>query len=272
MLHNTHPYATGSRIHKRYYGQILKLHLQASINWKPLNMKSFPLPTRALMLAWRKLISQSVQDHLQHHIRLPLRSLELLIPCIALQQWDEAGIHWINYLYQSNQLKSFESLQAEYDHPKSAYYSYMRVSSFLSKHAPPSLQISSKIWKFLCSLHPTQKGISLFYNSLQHKLIFSKTLPMLKWEDLHTSFPETQRIRAIRCNYTLTHCVAHWEQSQKLLTRWYPTPFQNFPSPILFSVGGDVNKWVISFTPFGHAETSLASGRKYSPSSQKQGF
>lgn len=50
---------------------------------------------------------------------------------------------------------------------------------------------------------------------------------MIKWEqDLNTSFSATQWQTAIRSTYKASRCVTHWEQSQKILTRWYLTPYR----------------------------------------------
>lgn len=115
-----------------------------------------------------------------------------------------------------NSLKSFDTLQVKFDLSISALYQYNSISSFLSKHPPPSLYLPGPLWQFLSSPHTKIKGISLFYNLLQNKLSFYKTKHMLAWEEeLGDSFSDVQWQSAIRRTYRAFKCVTRWEQSQK---------------------------------------------------------
>lgn len=57
---------------------------------------------------------------------------------------------------------------------------------------------------------------------------------MLAWEkDLKTTFSSEKWSYALHYNYIASHCVNHWEITQKILVRWYRTPYQlakMFPS------------------------------------------
>lgn len=48
---------------------------------------------------------------------------------------------------------------------------------------------------------------------------------MEKWErELRVAFSESQWKLAVCTTYKYSRCVSHWEQSQKIITRWYLTP------------------------------------------------
>lgn len=50
---------------------------------------------------------------------------------------------------------------------------------------------------------------------------------MAKWEsDLNYNFSDEQWKTAICYSHSVTHCVNHWEMSQKIISQWYLTPYR----------------------------------------------
>lgn len=74
---------------------------------------------------------------------------------------------------------------------------------------------------------PTAKGISQCYRYCNHHTTQTKLLTMHKWEiELQKSFTLPQWLTAIKYNSTSSACVDHWDNSHKILHRWYITPMR----------------------------------------------
>lgn len=83
-----------------------------------------------------------------------------------------------------------------------------------------------KVWNFIQSCNHKLKGITLIYNALNSKDIFTKYTPLLKWEKkLGKEFSELQWKMAIKCNLQFSRCSNYEELAQKLTQRWYFTPY-----------------------------------------------
>lgn len=98
-------------------------------------------------------------------------------------------------------------------------------------------------WRFLSALPPTPKGISVFYNLFQDKLTYTKSPSYLKWEtDLGTSYTSKQWQSAFKSIYKASHCMNHWELSQKLHWDAISLPYVHpkFSHPPRLFAGGDV--------------------------------
>lgn len=74
---------------------------------------------------------------------------------------------------------------------------------------------------------PTTKGIWLCYRYYNFHTIQSKLPTMHKWEaEWQRSFTLPQWLTAIKFNCTSSACVDHWDNSHKILHRWYITPMR----------------------------------------------
>ena len=84
-----------------------------------------------------------------------------------------------------------------------------------------------QIAQFLLSKNTTIKGISLFYSLLQNKQVFTKTSTMQAWErDFKMIYTDKQWLMAFKTTYVSTKCANLWELYQKIMLRWYLTPYR----------------------------------------------
>lgn len=72
-----------------------------------------------------------------------------------------------------------DSLREECDLYKSDQFAFIHISKFLGKHPLSIDSIPLSVWQYFPLEITTVKGISLFYNILQHKLFFTKPPPLL---------------------------------------------------------------------------------------------
>lgn len=70
--------------------------------------------------------------------------------------------------------KTFRSLQVEFGLEEADYFTFIRISHFLKTNPPLSFQIPRRIAIYLIKQSTNIKGISLFYNIMNGKLVFSK--------------------------------------------------------------------------------------------------
>lgn len=71
------------------------------------------------------------------------------------------------------------------------------------------------------------KGISLFYDLLSTHPLDNKNTHMIKWErDLEQKFTWEQWKKAIHISSKSSACIEHWDNAQKILNRWYLTPYR----------------------------------------------
>lgn len=154
-----------------------------------------------------------------------LKSLHHLSPDLSLQHWTRQGIHYIQDLLLGNKMKPFPLLQNEFNLTPTDLFSYIRVKHCIEALKLPLYTVHPKAWKYLATTSPERKGISLLYNILHQKFLFTKTSPHIHWEnDLGHTYTENQWQQAIQSIYKATKCSALWELTQKLSLRWYLTP------------------------------------------------
>lgn len=122
-------------------------------------------------------------------------------------------------------MKPFPLLQTEFKLNPTDLFSYLRVKHCITALKLPLYTIHPKVWTYLTTTPPKRKGISLLYNILHQKLIFTKTSPYIHWEnDVGHIYTENQWQTAIQSIYKATKCSVLWELTQKLSLRWYLTP------------------------------------------------
>ena len=151
------------------------------------------------------------------NVKIPFQALHLIIEHVPIASWSGRGITYIHELYSNGRLKSFQSVQSEFDLPHTSYSQYAQIVHYLQKLGNLCQYIHSLAWAFLTSPVQQKKGISLFYNLLQQKRIFTKSSSHLLWErDLQCSFTDDQWHMACKANQSASNCTSLWEFSTKI--------------------------------------------------------
>lgn len=124
-------------------------------------------------------------------------------------------------------LKTFRSLQIEYDLTSRDYYTYLQITHFLCSFPMTVITLPWNINQFYSNINTRIKGVSLFYKMLNNKEVYTKTSAMLAWErELGVSYTPDHWQKAPRMTYMATRSVNLWELTQKILLRWYLTPYR----------------------------------------------
>lgn len=184
-------------------------------------------PTIQLVLnTWKKFCSEVRHNTDLTEIPTPLNSLCTHITDLNTKQWEHKGITLISDMYDREKLIPFNTLAQKYSLPTSDYYMYIRITTFLKSHQMQPIKIPHKAWAYWNDKSIPRKGISLFYTLIQQKESYIKLPAHQKWEsELSMSFSEKQWLEAIKSNNSFTRSTAYWETTQKLLLRWYYTPY-----------------------------------------------
>lgn len=124
-------------------------------------------------------------------------------------------------------MKRFRALQIEFDLEESEHYRYLQICHFLRTNSPLSIQLPWRITLYLTKHSTNIKGISLFSNALNDKLTFTKHSHIEAWKrQLKEHYTPDQWQHALQTTYTSFKCNNLWELTQKILMRWYLTPYR----------------------------------------------
>lgn len=124
-------------------------------------------------------------------------------------------------------LKSFRSLQLEFDISSKDLYTYLQLTHILWTRRVTAISLPWFIKQFYYSPSAKTKGISLFYLLLNNKDVFSKSSSMVAWEkEIGIEFTSDQWCKAYKVTYAATKCVNLWELTHKIALRWYLTPYR----------------------------------------------
>ena len=90
------------------------------------------------------------------------------------------------------------------------------------------VEIPLIIWQFFTRQNQQMiKGISLFYDLLSTHPFDNKNAHMIKWEkDLKQEFTWDQWKKAFYIASKSSACIEHWDNAQKIINRWYLTPYK----------------------------------------------
>lgn len=120
----------------------------------------------------------------------------------------------------------FSTIQQKSNLPNSEFLTYTQISSYFQTTKATHISIVEKVWSFLQSKNPKMKGIKVIYNSLHSKDAFTKNKQITKWEkEIGKEFTDLQWKQAITNNRKFSRCANYEELTQKLMLRWYYTPY-----------------------------------------------
>lgn len=161
-------------------------------------------------------------------LKFPITALGLIIPDLSLAKWNIRGELALEDLLVGPTVKTFRTLQIEYDIPSSDYYKYTQISHLLEKKSNELItRLPWQIALFLTNKSTKLKGTALFYKHLQNKNSFNKTSNIVAWEkDFKRVYTDDQWIKALKITYVSTRSANLWELHHKFLLRWYLTPYR----------------------------------------------
>lgn len=189
----------------------LKNLLIAAATKQPLHYKHSGTIDASLN-TWIFFLENSQGDKININVHnISLRSLEFLTPNLSMSKWSQEG--HTTWGEVSDNLK------------KSDAFTTQRVNHIISSLNPIGILLDKEAWEWLNDRSDSTKGINFFYSKLQDTSRSPKLPTIIKWEtDLGKTFTVQQWSRALNITLKATHCTAHWENTYKILHRWYMTP------------------------------------------------
>lgn len=122
-------------------------------------------------------------------------------------------------------IKTFWSIQLEYGLDSKDHYPYIQIVHLLNSFTETSTAILWQMFLYFSNPNTSIKGISLFYNFLHQKTIFTKTPYMRTWEiDLKISYNLTSGSMPLHLFIKLLRVLTCGNYNKKNLLRWYLTP------------------------------------------------
>lgn len=118
---------------------------------------------RATTQAWSALLHGTLDDSARIAVQLPITSLPCLFLDISITHWNSKGLKTLDDIMVGPAIKTFRTLQWEYNISPNDYLTYLQITHFL--HSNQSLNISLP-WKsvlFLTNPNTKNKDISLMY-------------------------------------------------------------------------------------------------------------
>lgn len=173
----------------------------------------------------------------------------------AFKIWESKGLSWSHQLYDEVGYESFDNLVKKYQLPRSHFYRYLQVRSYLNKNIPDIK---------LNDLHPVVRQILKIIQSGIIKKVTGQIYQILqqeeekitkcvneKWEnEMKISIPEMEWEQSFRNIYTNLRSLYWQEYAWKVNIRYFLTPL----SMKYAQAGGNVGiKIQITHTYFLHA-------------------
>ncbi|CAH2322337.1 Hypothetical predicted protein, partial [Pelobates cultripes] len=129
-------------------------------------------------------------------------------------------------------IETFESLKQKFHLPPRSYFSYLQMSSWVTKRARQNNKHShdntiAELERVCLAPKPPQRSLSLLYNILTKRAGVGKLRFMTAWEaEMKTIIPNEIWPRVLRAHKHLTLNTAHIETCRKVLYRWYMVPYR----------------------------------------------
>lgn len=100
---------------------------------------------KASLQAWNILVKNHSSNSLVSPLQIPIASLSGVIPDLRINHWTDQGITHIEDLRIGSTMKTFRTLQIEYNLEQSEYYRYMQICHFIKTTPPLSIQLPWRI-------------------------------------------------------------------------------------------------------------------------------
>lgn len=185
--------------------------------------------TRLSLSLWHSFCKNLPRQFPLKNVQIPLKTLELLSHSLGLNRWINWGLMYVQDLVSHNSLFLFRELAHKFNLPETEYFTYLRVKSILKTWDTHSLELPVCLFHFLFNQSPNlknkQKGISLCYNLLGNKVMFTKSPAIVTWESVfQKQFSDEQWQSAIAFHRKAIHSSDLWIVSHKILLNWYLIP------------------------------------------------
>lgn len=156
---------------------------------------------------------------------MSLEIFRFLISDITFKNQQSSDRYNILDIVERDKLLPFEQMQAILSLLNQEYFTYAKLSSQVCCNSVPTLTIPKRASSFYSIDTVMTKGVSLFYNLLQFKLIFAKSIPLVKQEQDLTLLTLKEKHLPLAI-ITYSKCVKRWELSQMIYLRWYLTSYR----------------------------------------------
>ncbi|CAH2223038.1 Hypothetical predicted protein, partial [Pelobates cultripes] len=223
--------------------------------WTPKHLRSkrqdlFPT-TQLTMAVWDEFMGATGYNN-SFHPKSPISTLRATVPDIPLLDWHKAGIKHISQLMTEGKVTPFPTLQAQWQLPSRAIFSYLQSKSVLEAYTTTahnskgSPQVTSQLLIDRCWSSPNKpKTLTLCYKTWQ-ELTPTKPHPhkAQREKDCDITLSDTEWLHVLNGLSKRTKCFSHVEAHRKLMHRWYMTPqrlHQLFPtiSPLCWRCKSD---------------------------------
>ena len=147
----------------------------------------------------------------------------------GFRKWSDTGLVYLHQLFNEDNLKTFEQLKMDFDLPRTDFFRYLQLRTFLTSH---------KEWGKLLKRTPLEEFLIEIQMGSEDKKTISKPYNIFLSMDLHNSLQIKQRWKAemnmvIPQNTWQGMCTeAHlatnsntWREFKwKIITRFFRTP------------------------------------------------
>lgn len=151
--------------------------------------------------------------------------MALISPDLPLKTWIQKGLTNLGQLVSTSGPHPFSQLQHLFDLPATTFFVYLRLRSILSPLDITGHNTSlDSILKFYNTPNPAVKGIAWIYNLLTTISEDQTSSSISFWSSLTNSPPQPPLWhKALILPLRASHCISHWESTQKLFHKWYFT-------------------------------------------------
>ncbi|CAH2303340.1 Hypothetical predicted protein, partial [Pelobates cultripes] len=99
------------------------------------------LPTTRLLIDTWDGVRKTLVTHPKIPMAAPLQSISLTIPTFNHKPWTDKGVTHVLHLHKGEHLKSFTSLQEQFDLPTKLLFPYLQVKSLLTNNPTTNTNI-----------------------------------------------------------------------------------------------------------------------------------
>lgn len=146
----------------------------------------------------------------------------------GFRKWSDHGLNYLHQLVKDDNLKTFAQLKNEFDLPRTDFFRYLQLRSFLMTHKDwGKLKRSTPIEKFLISQisHGDKKIISKLYNIFLSTNVHNSEHIRLRWEAEMNKNISLDTWKEICTEAHLATNSNTWKEFKwKVVTRFFRTP------------------------------------------------
>uniref|UniRef100_A0AAY4CMV8 Reverse transcriptase zinc-binding domain-containing protein n=1 Tax=Denticeps clupeoides TaxID=299321 RepID=A0AAY4CMV8_9TELE len=199
----------------------------------PISLMSAPISMQRFSRLLNPVVKHSLKIWLQFRKHFRINQLSLFSPLLnnhlflpsqtdaAFQTWQNNGLIFIKDLFAEGTLLTFELLQKSYNIPKSNFYRFLQIRSFVSKHFRSLHSPANSPADEILALNPFMRGnISKLYTLIQNIYSPSWEKTKVAWEqDLNIVVTGESWQQCLEATHTSSVCIRQCLIQFKVLHR-----------------------------------------------------